>query len=64
MGKLKLFGLQTSNGYIDSKSSTDAELWVTDKLDYKINFEGDVLLKGDPQLNRIEQNGNGKLIRK
>ncbi|KAB1062133.1 GIN domain-containing protein [Salibacter halophilus] len=64
MGKLKLFGLQTSNGYIDSKSSTDAELWVTDKLDYKINFEGDVLLKGDPQVNKIEQNGNGKLIRK
>lgn len=62
MGKLKLFGLQVSDAYIDSKSSTDAELWVIDKLDYKLNFEGDILLKGNPVINKLEHSGNGKLI--
>lgn len=62
MGKLKLFGLRVFNAYVDTKSSTDAELWVTNRIDYKINFEGDILLKGDPVINKLEHTGNGKLI--
>jgi hypothetical protein len=50
-------------GLVENFSKGDCEVYVTEKLDYSLQGEGNIRLKGNPTLQLLKQTSTGSLIR-
>lgn len=50
-------------GLVENFSKGDCEVHVTEKLDYSLQGEGNIRLKGNPALQLLKQTSTGSLIR-